>query len=494
MYPIETSLKKLPRRGVWLSLAPVLVLALACSEETTNNGPTDDDHDHSAVSVTNITVPDKYEFGSRFVTGESSVSYGGQTLRHMLIADLKKTIDGLTARVDNGDFASATAGDIVAELLFYYEFDAEANADAEHMISTDPTAKQSKYSEVGAANLKDKIAGNDPEGQHKDWTAGFIGWEQDGVVTPEDAVLAWFEELENLVLDRAANGPATDPSGADIAKAFVSPAGIDYKNLIQKFLDGAIVYSQGTDDYLDDDTEGKGLLTQNLTPDKEGSPYTTLEHQWDEGFGYFGAARDYGDYSDAQIAAEEQIDTDGDGAIDLKSERVFGHSINAAKRDEGSDAGAKTDFTQGAWDAFLTGRALIAAIHGPLTATQATELRALADAARANWEMAIAASAVHYVNDTLGDMAKLEANDDSYDFSEHAAHWSELKGFALALQFSPVKKISDAQLTELHDLIGQAPAIVSGTTEFDDYKEALLDARDILKSAYGFADANVEAW
>jgi hypothetical protein len=286
------------------------------------------------------------------------------------------------------------------------------------------------------------------------------------------------------------NTPASGPGGVEISKYFVTPKGQDLQQLVQKFLLGAVTYSQGADDYLDD----ASLEESGNVEAEEGKPYTKLEHHWDEGFGYFGAARDYGDYTDDEIAAADgrddyqgYHDTNGDGAIDLTSEYNFGHSQNAAKRDRGSAESAKTDFTKGAWDAFLTGRAIIASAKGALSATQMADLKAQRDAAIANWELAIAASALHYVNEVLADMSKSEAD---YVFLDHAKHWSELKGFALSLQFNPRKKLSDAQFATLHEKLGIAPAL-PGDANFDDYKAGLIDARQILADAYGVAAANI---
>lgn len=47
-----------------------------------------------------LVVPEVYEFSSRFVTGESSVSYSGQIPRHILIEDLKAYIGNRGVRVN----------------------------------------------------------------------------------------------------------------------------------------------------------------------------------------------------------------------------------------------------------------------------------------------------------------------------------------------------------------------------------------------------------
>ena len=76
------------------------------------------------------------------------------------------------------------------------------------------------------------------------------------------------------------------------------------------------------------------------------------------------------------------------------------------------------DLTAEAFDAFLAGRALIAEAGGALDDTQLAELRAFRDTAVGAWEKAIAATVVHYINDTLADMASFGTDD--YDFLDHA--------------------------------------------------------------------------
>ena len=103
----------------------------------------------------------------------------------------------------------------------------------------------------------------------------------------------------------------------------------------------------------------------------DGKAYSSLEHHWDEAFGYFGAARDYSGYTDADIKTGGSKDTNGDGVIDLLSEKNYGLSINAAKRDLGAKD-ASTDFTGGAITAFIQGRHLIGAKPEGYAATLAS--------------------------------------------------------------------------------------------------------------------------
>jgi hypothetical protein len=121
---------------------------------TADSGPTDGGPDQ---------VPAQYEFNSRFGAG-SSVSYTGQTFRHVLVAELKGRIGGLTARIDQGTL-TPTTGSVLAELNFYLDFDPNTGADVDSAVAatfTSPPATQTTFGDFGStAKLRDKIAGND---------------------------------------------------------------------------------------------------------------------------------------------------------------------------------------------------------------------------------------------------------------------------------------------------------------------------------------------
>ncbi|MEM6995906.1 MAG: DUF4856 domain-containing protein [Myxococcota bacterium] len=441
-------------------------------------GDADDD---GSGDDSNADVPEIYEFESRFGDG-SSVSHGGQTTRHLLIAELKDFIGGL----DDAAYVGAAAGDVVADLNFWYDFKNNGGEAGEPILFAPSGAEllQTTFGEVGSvASVKEKIADIESVAA---WEGGVAGW-GDGSTAPSALVDIWFEELEALVLARSndANIP-TNPDGQDIAEPYVTAEGIDYQQLIQKFLLGAVAFSQAADKYMDDDKDGQGLLSDN-TMAKDDKPYSALEHVWDEGYGYFGGARDYVDYTDDDIADNGFADTDGDSKIDLKKEICWGASVNAAKRDRGATAG--TDFTKDAFDAFLLGRHLIATAGGDLSEAQLDELKGYRDTALGAWEKAIAATIVHYINDTLKDMGAFGSGD--YSFADHAKHFSEMKGFALSLQFNKNHSpMSPADLAELHQLIRDRP-VLPGASDIEAYAADLNAAKDILQSTYDFDAANM---
>lgn len=486
----------LRRATLLLSLSALAALSACTSGEKAddsadsgaNDGSTDgaDGADGADGGDGGGSTGEGYAFTSRF-DGESSVSYSGQVMRHLLIEDMKTWIGGLTGRVDGGWFP--VDGEVEGELMFYYAFDSATSGSVPHAKVTDPTAKQATYDEVSTdKDLVGKVAGNDEVGQHVDWSTGLVGWGAQGSHSPDGLARAWMAQIEDNAIARSNGDIPLDPTGAPIAAVYLTPQGQDLQQLLQKFLTGAIAFSQGADDYLDDDLEGKGLNSDHSGPEGEEN-YTALEHAWDEGFGYFGAARDYGDWDDSLTAGAAVRDTwEADGAIDLLTEVSWGHSVNAGKRDDG--ALVATDLSGDAWTHFVEGRRLLAETSGPLDEAQRAALLAHRDGALTAWEGAIAATIVHYINDVLRDMGAFGS--ESYSFGDHAKHWSELKGFALSLQFNPRSPLSDADFATLHALLGDAPVLPDADPEaIAAYREALLEARALIGAAYGFDAGNL---
>ena len=457
-----------------------------------------------------LTV-DYYAFDAKYDGEGDSTSYSGQTARHALISGLKKYIDGLGGVLAANSSAAATVRDELNLLYTCSSVDANGTPIGDlcdgdhHQISTDLPATQTTIGDIsGGKSLSGKIAGKDATGQSTDWeTVGLKGWGTDAeVITPDGLVNLWLDMIGDNALAIADGNFVLTPDGEEITKPSVTAEGHDLAQLVQKFLLGAVAFSQAADDYLDYDeadfagtdlvASGKGLFGDN-TALKSGKNYTPLEHTWDEGFGYFGAAKDYLAYTDDEIARKDgreeyqgHHDTNNDCRIDLTSEFNWGHSVNAAKRDRNHT----TDLTADAFNAFYAGRLLITETVDALTEAQMTELKAHSDNAIAAWEKAIAATVIHYINDTIADM---DASDADYDFYTHAKHWSEMKGFALSFQFNRRSPMSAEAFAALHVAFGDAP-VLRGAENFEAYKTGLLDTRTTLGTIYGFDATDVETW
>ena len=403
--------------------------------------------------ATAIEVPIAYTFNSRFIEGKSSVSYSGQTVRNLLWQDLKILTDSV------GKSGAKVVA--VADLNKLYDHKDNYNLKSLTTAEAIPLVADSYTAISTGKNLKGKIS-KDP----------VVGYDK-----PADALIQeWFKIIAENSKDSSKLGtPAvyTDKNGADLSQ------------MINKVLVGAVHYYQSTGVYL------KAILEQDNAKqykDDKTKAYTAMEHKWDEAFGYFGAARDYLRYSDAQLAgktpAEFSFDSNGNGKIDFKSEYNFGLSRNAGKRDKG---GSGVDFTQDIFQAFLTGRATIAG-EGNIN-----QVAAQREIASTGMEKVIAATIVHYINDTLGDMSKLGTADESK--KNLNKHWSEMKGFTVALQYNPFKKVTDGNLNELHRIMGKGPSYAKpGSAE---YKQAVANykrAKTVLQTACGFSAENMAKW
>ena len=396
--------------------------------------------------ASSIDVPSAYVFDSRFSPGESSVSYSGQVVRNLLLQDLKI----FTGNLGKDGAQSASAQD----MLNLYAHD-----DAYGLETlTNPkglSALESRYSSISTGkNLNGKISSDIVIGYGK---------------TADALVREWID----IIADNS-----QDASKLGTPAVYTTDDGVDLSQMINKVLIGAVPYYQATGKYL------YLLFEKGNAEAKEGKTYTDMEHYWDEAFGYFGAAADYNRYSDADVKAGVNLDSNGDGKIDFKSEYNFAIAKGAAKRDIG---GTGVDFTSDIFTAFLTGRTLI------VNQASQADIDAQRIAAANGMEKVIAATVVHYINDTLGDLAVYGTSD--YNEANHNKHWAEMKGYAIGLQFNPFKLISDSQLRDLHDKLGQAPVYAeAGSPAYNSITEDYKDARNILKNAYGYSSANTENW
>jgi hypothetical protein len=447
--------------------------------------------------------------------GDDSVGYVGQTFRQVLINDIKL----VASSIARGDF-SGDPETAYQTLDSYYSYDVNRlpvsskaiYGKSKHLV----TAKTAFVDEMSiyegvfyssiypkTTNLQVKTAGVDNPGLNKtikgwksdDVNGVLIDANGDGQKSPEEFIRAIMRAIANNAASAQKSFKFANPGHGDqvIRHAAVTTQGIDLSQLLQKVLHGAVSFNQATSDYLSVDLKpGKGLTADNedLFPNR---PFTVLQHHWDEAFGYFGASRDYGHYHDGEIAqgySRDSFDEENYGTFDkeisLEREKNFALAVNAGKRDVGAKDG-QVDFSKTIFDSFLQGRHLIQ--NKPVGYLNYAQ--ALSVVASVEWEKVIAASTIHYINEVLADYNKYGSN--KFKFTNLAKHFSEMKGFALAPQFSTKSPMSSQQFEVLHNLLGDKP-ILPGQTAAEDYQDKLLQARELFKLVYDFSQTNVENW
>lgn len=476
-------------------------------------------------------VPETYTFTSRYDGTASSVAYSGQVARQLLALDLRRFIDGLDAAIAGPTMSCGDAGPydprdvtgdgtidsmadtVMADLMFRFGMASPARHATPHGAADLPagtSATPATYGEISmTAFIDEKVGGNDPSTDHRDWSTAFVGFATTGafrrlpggsvdVSSPRNLLMAIFTTIAMNAEDEYACNVRM--VGAIALPVHISSAGHHLGQLSEKFLLGAMNFSQGVDDYLDDEPgdPGKGLLSPNT---RDGThPYTVLEHAWDEGYGYFGAPRHGSMIPLAELVGSSRgFDANADSMIDVRSEYLYPSARYAALRDDGSAATARTSFFADAHRAFRTGRAILArAPEGAaLSAEDLAALTAQRDIIVDAWERALAASTITYINDVIAWTLAIDTPGATYEFLRHVGTWSEMKAFAMAFQFnrrSPmlVTAAGEERFVTLHELLGDAPVLASATpAERTAYVADLIAARTILADAFGFDPANV---
>ena len=397
-----------------------------------------------AVTLTATTALANDTYGPFPITEKSykgdkknSVSYTGQVARHVLHDSLKKL-----AGQGNGQ----PNPELKAKMMSYFK-----GEDAGRAILAPKTKEKFvvKQTAVDDISKKKNLAGKTYKGAIAGMPNGMTG-----------------AELVEFWIDKAS---AAD-KGVDKAN------GLNYPQLISKFIMGAVSYNQAVDVYLDEKLNADDK--PNNKPYSDGAHYTGKEHAWDEGFGYFGAPAHTLSLTPKNvfdIAKQKDLaaaDANKDGKVDLRSEMTFGPAYYAAAFDASSQGKSNaTNYLATITRAFVDGRKLIADAKGEkLTEAQRTELKKHASVIASNWEKVLAEATYKYAGSVYNDMVKLKIivdadGDTSKVLKNYIKHWGELKGFSLALQVG--KNNLGETATRLNRLIGFGPLLLNSSQVID---------------------------
>lgn len=193
----------------------------------------------------------------------------------------------------------------------------------------------------------------------------------------------------------------------------VNDKGWEYTQIIEKGLMGSVFYNQIFNVYLTDARIGDDVDNETIV---ESQNYTAKEHHWDEAFGYFGVPVDF---------------PSGDPVLEDSENRFWATYTNNLNTPE-----LLPDVNSTLMNAYLTGRAAIIADDFEMIAEQRDILY--------KWhEIVTAATAIHYINSTISDL------NNNNDVANAFHHLSEAYAFVKAIQYSPFKKLTQAEINTI---------------------------------------------
>lgn len=317
----------------------------------------------------NYDVPSTYNF--------SNVDYSGQTIRLSMINAL---VAGVKAGSTSGTMLNAQA-------------------------------LKNMYTNTGNPFANDTLNTSGKQLKDKTFTAD------------QATIETW---IDNAAIASQAGVPGSNGTAGIVtsgAKAYLlDENGFDYKEGVEKHLQGALIYYQITAIYLSEDKVGAQVALANR------------QHYWDEAFGYYGIPVDY------------PTNTTG-----LQHLGKYGNDRNSL-------LGNGT----AVMNAFLKGRA---AIDNSDHATVTEQVAIIRD----NVERGVAGTALHYINEALANIG---------DDAVRSHTLSEGYFLIKSLKYNPTKKVSDTQIQTLLNYFGSNFYTISTTN--------LQAAKDMLSTIYGF--------
>lgn len=352
--------------------------------------------------------------------GESTVSFSGQTTRIKMGEEFVSALKKPTETIESlkGKFAHA-----------------EGNADfSDAALNTSSKSIRSKTaasSDFFSANTTDASA----------IKAQFDGWIKGQV---DEIFTAWNNDAAIGVA-----GKIQEAGGG--STRYVNAKGLEYNQLINKGLIGALMVDQIVNNYLSTSVldEASNKVDNDNGVLASGKNYTNMEHKWDEAFGYL-----YG--------------TDDATKPELNKDSFLNKYLSRVEGD--------TDFTgiaQEIYDAFKLGRAAIVNKDYTTRDVQAELLKEKVSEI-------VGVRAVYYLQQGKNNLATDKASA-FHDLSEGI-------GFIYSLQFTRKPNSKEAYFTKA-DVDGFMAMLLAGNGFWDITPEALDTMSAIIASKFKFTVA-----
>jgi len=386
-------------------VAVAAVLMTSCSNDDDNNS-------------TQIETPATYVFTR---DGSSTVSFSGQTTRIAMAGEL------VSALSDNTNAATQL------QAMF-------AHVEGENDFSNTDLDASNKNVRSKVAASKDYFSTNTTESNAI--KADFDGWiaDQANIV------------FVNWELDATAGNAGKIQQAGGGSMRYVNAKGLELNQAVAKGLIGGLMADQMLNNYLSVSVldEGDNMANNNNNVVEAGKSFTTMEHKWDEAYGYL-----YGTEADP---ASPVLGADGFLNKYLKS------------------VDADSDFTGIAtevYEALKLGRAAIVAKEYDVRDAQVEIIRE-------NISKIIAIRAVHYLQ---GGKKALEA--ETVDYAQAFHELSEGFGFVYSLQFTR-KPGADAPYFTHEEVEAYLETLMAGNGFWDVEAETLDTISAEIAAEFGF--------
>ena len=330
---------------------------------------------------TGVENPDSYSFERN---GESTVSFSGQTTRLLMGDEILGAFSDVTATVEQ------------IQAMFAHQ---EGEIDFEN---ADLNASDKSISSKTAASVDYFSSNAVDQGLIR---ADFNGWIAAQV---EEVFPNWNVAAEAGTAGQIADGEST---------RYISAQGLEYNQLFNKGLIGALTVDQALNNYLSPAVldEGSNVANNDAGTTEEDKNYTTMEHKWDEAYGYV--------YGLNANAADPNADLGADNFLNKYIGRVEGDTDFAGIADE-------------IFQAFKLGRAAIVAMDYEVRDAQA-------EIVKEKISEVIGIRAVHYLQ-----QGKNALSQETPDFGGAFHDLSEGYGFIYSLQFTRKAGTSEPYFTK----------------------------------------------
>lgn len=204
-----------------------------------------------------IDEPATYNF---LRDSQSSVSFSGQTTRIQMAEELSSAMT---------DFNSSTE----SSLLEMFRNETEAGGDADPFANADLNAS--------TKSIKSKVAASADYFSANTATAAAIKADFESWIKNQ---IAEVFPNENTLAEAGIAGQIADGSST----RYINEKGLEYNQALAKSLIGALMVDQALNNYLSPAVldAGDNRTNNDNGVVEEGKTYTTMEHKWDEAYGY----------------------------------------------------------------------------------------------------------------------------------------------------------------------------------------------------------------